>query len=276
MPFHLTARRSRGTLPQNHSLMFRKLFALFLLTFSFSCLAAEPAKARHVVFMIGEDEYKTWETLPEFADKELKPRGYRVTIIHADVADKNNFPGLIAALKDADMLFVSVRRRTPIKEQLDALRGYLNAGKPLVGIRTASHAFALRAKDKLTDPKLAIWQEFDPEVLGGHYENHHGNGPKTVVTLAAGAESHSILKGVSTAKLTSSGSLYKVSPLMAGAKPLLIGAIPGKPSEPVAWTHLYGAKKARVFYTSLGHPDDFQETNFRKLLVNGIAWALGQ
>lgn len=230
----------------------------------------------HIVFMIGEDEYQTWETLPEFAAKDLKSAGYRTTLVNADAADKNNFTGLVAALKDADLLFVSVRRRTPVKDQLDAVRAHLAAGKPLVGIRTASHAFALRAKDKLTDPKLAVWQEFDPEVLGGHYANHHGNGPTTTVTVAPSADTHPILKGVNVVNLSSTCSLYKVSPLEKTATPLLIGAIPGQTPEPVAWTHAYGTKGARVFYTSLGNSGDFQNSEFRRLLLNGIAWALGK
>jgi type 1 glutamine amidotransferase len=236
--------------------------------------AAEPSKPSHVVFMIGEDEYKTWETLPEFAKTELEPRGYRVTIIQADTADKNNFPGLVQALRNADLLFLSARRRTPYKEQLDAVRQHLNAGKPLVGIRTTCHAFALRPKEKLTDPKFAAWQEFDPEVLGGHYVGHHGNTIQSAITVAPGAESHPILKDIAVARLVGNGSLYRVSPLDATAKPLLIGTIPDKPAEPVAWTRLYGPKQARVFFTSLGHVDDFRNPEFRRLLVNGVAWAL--
>jgi type 1 glutamine amidotransferase len=163
-----------------------------------------------------------------------------------------------------------------MKDQLDAVRAHLEAGKPLVGIRTASHAFALRPKETLTDPKLANWQKFDPEVLGGNYVNHHGNGPRTTVTLAPGAEAHPILKGVSLADFFCTGSLYKVSPLEKGAMPLLIGAIPGQPAEPLAWTHAYGTKQARIFYTSLGNPDDFQNPAFRRILINGLAWALGK
>ncbi|MEQ1860949.1 MAG: ThuA domain-containing protein [Chthoniobacteraceae bacterium] len=246
---------------------------LLLLTFFVTAtFAAEP----HVVFMIGEDEYKTWETLPEFAAKDLKAAGYRTTVVNADAADKNNFPGLVAALRDADLLFVSVRRRTPVKEQLDAVRAHLAAGKPLVGIRTASHAFALRAKDKLTDPKLAVWQEFDPEVFGGHYTGHHGNELNTGVKLAPDAESHPILKGVAFADFISNGSLYKVSPLEKSTTPLLIGMVHAQTPEPVAWTHLYGTNRARVFYTSLGHPDDFQNPEFRRLLINGVAWTLAK
>lgn len=235
--------------------------------------AAEPA---HIVFMIGEDEYRTWETLPDFAAKDLKPLGYRTTIIQADATQKNTFPGLVAALRDADLLFLSVRRRTPPPEQLDAIRAHLAAGKALVGIRTASHAFALREKDKLTDPKLAVWQDFDPEVLGGHYSNHYKGNQTASISFAPGAESHPILRGIPAAKLAGHGSLYKVSPLGEGTKPLLIGAILGEAPEPVAWTRLYGSKSARIFYTSLGHPDDFQSPDFRRLLLNSIAWTLGR
>ena len=70
-------------------------------------------RAPHIVFLIGEDEYHTWDTLPDFAKRELEPRGYTITTIQQDPADKNNFPGLVEALRSADLLFVSVRRRTP-------------------------------------------------------------------------------------------------------------------------------------------------------------------
>ena len=249
-----------------------RLLLLALLTSILSLTAN--AAPRHLVFMIGEDEYKTWETLPEFAKADLEPAGYRITVIHADKTDKNNFPGLTAALRDADLLFISVRRRTPCTDQLDAVRAHLAAGKPLLGIRTASHAFALRPKDKITDPKLAAWQLFDPEVFGGHYTNHHGAGPQTTVTFAPGAEKHPILSGLTAAELPGNGSLYIVKPLVPTATPLLIGTIPDKPAEPVAWTHRYGPKQARIFYTSLGHPDDFKNPAFRRLLTNAITWSL--
>jgi type 1 glutamine amidotransferase len=225
--------------------------------------------------MIGEDEYHTWETLPDFAKRELEPLGYRVTTIQQDPADKNNFPGLVEALKSADLLFVSVRRRTPPIEQLNAVRAHLAAGKPLVGIRTACHAFALRPADPPATATQAVWQAFDPQVLGGHYTNHHPEGPRTAVTVAPGARDHQILKGVTVSKLFGVGSLYKVSPLEPDTTQLLIGAIPDQSPEPIAWTHRFGEKHARVFFTSFGHPEDFTNPEFRRLLVNGISWALG-
>ena len=242
-----------------------------------SAPAAEPKTKPHIVFMIGEDEYKTWETLPEFAKTELEPNGFRVSVIQADSRDKNNFPGLVEALRDADLLFISLRRRTPQKEQLDAVRAHLDAGKPLVGIRTACHAFAPAPRDEdavAANPKLAAWAGFDPEVLGGHYTGHHGNGPKAAISVAPGANEHPILNGVDVTRLAGNGSLYKVSPLSATASVLLNGAIPGEASEPVAWTRIHGPKKAPIFYTSLGHPDDLKNPEFRRLLMNGIRWAL--
>lgn len=255
--------------------MTKSLLVLAAILVSGYGTVATPVQSPHVVFMIGEDEYQTWETLPEFATADLEPLGYRVTIVHADPADKNNFPGLVEALRTADALVLSVRRRTPPRAQLDAVRAHLAAGKPLVGIRTASHAFALRPTDPSVAAPLATWQDFDPAVLGGHYTNHHPAGPQTTITLAPGARAHAILKGISVARLIGAGSLYKVSPLEASTSPLLIGEIPGQPAEPIAWTHLYGPRRARIFYTSLGHPADFKNAEFRHLLANGVAWALG-
>jgi len=233
--------------------------------------AAEP----RIVFMIGEDEYQTGQTLPEFAKADLEPLGYRITLIQADAADKNNFPGLISALRDADLLFLSVRRRTPPIAQLDAVRAYLASGRPLVGIRTACHAFLL-VDAKPTDPSLEDWPEFGPVVIGSHYTRHYADAAIATVAIAPGAEDHPILRGVSAGALAGNVSPYAVSPLAKNAVPLLMATIPGHPSEPIAWTHAYGANRSRIFYTSLGGPKDFQSPDFRRLLVNGVAWALGK
>lgn len=255
--------------------MIATLLLLFALVPGGGAAPAAAPDRPHVVFMIGEDEYHTWETLPEFAKRDLEPRGYQITVVNGDAADKNNFPGLIDALRTADLLVLSTRRRTPPADQLDAVRAYLAAGKPLVGVRTACHAFALRPNDPPVDASHSTWQAFDPDVLGGHYTNHHPAGPMTTVTIAPGAGAHPILKGVLVAGLVGNGSLYKVSPLAGDTRPLLIGTIPGQSPEPIAWTHEYGPKHARVFYTSLGHPDDFKNGEFRHLLVNAVAWAVG-
>ena len=234
--------------------------------------SAEPAR---IVFVIGEEEYNTAKTLPEFAKTELEPIGYAWTIIDEDSKDKNHFPGLEAALVKADLMFLSTRRRLLPKKQLDAVRAFLDSGKSLIGIRTSCHAFAPPLKPKAQPAGEAGWPEFDPEVLGGHYVGHYAVGPEVHLSRVTGAERSPLLEGVDFTRWISAGSLYRVSPLDSTCVPLLTGRITDKPSEPVAWTRLYGPGKARVFYTSLGHPDDFREPSFRRLLVNAVHWALG-
>lgn len=236
--------------------------------------------APRVVMMIADDEYKTADTLPEFAKTELTPRGTHVTVVLEDPKQKHHFPGLIEALQDCDLLVLSTRRRLPPRAELDAVRAYLDAGKPLVGIRTACHAFSpamnSREETAVHTDKQDSWVNFDPQVLGGHYVGHWGSSPKVAVTVVQGAQSSPILRGIDVAQLLGNGSLYRVRPLDPSCTPLLIGQIEGKDAEPIAWTHTYGPKGAKVFYTSLGHPADFAEAHFRRLLLNGIAWATGR
>lgn len=238
----------------------------------------EPFRFQHdrrsIVMLIGEDEYRTNETLPEFAKTELEPAGFHVTVIHSAADNPNHFPGLIPALSRADLLLVSVRRRTPPQAELDAIRAHLAAGKPVVGIRTASHAFSLRGNKPPPEGHDA-WLDFDPRVLGGRYVGHHGAGPKTDVTASPGAASHPILAGIEIGKLVGNGSLYRVVPLEPSATALLTGVSAEHPAEPIAWVNSPRRGGSRVFYTSFGHIDDFQNSEFRKLLLNGICWTLG-
>jgi type 1 glutamine amidotransferase/nicotinamidase-related amidase len=222
-----------------------------------------------VAFVVAEDEYKTETSLPPFAAKYLG-KEFRTSFIFGSETERNDLPGL-DALDNADVLFVSVRRRVLPQAQLDRIRKFVASGKPVVGIRTASHAFSLR-DDMPVPPGFEAWTTFDPEVLGGHYTGHHGQGPKVAIRLAEGATDNPLLAGVDLTQLAGNGHLYKVSPLAGTAKPLLIGSIPDHPAEPIAWTNTnkYGG---RVFYTSLGHIDDFQQEAFNRLLVNALRWA---
>jgi putative membrane-bound dehydrogenase-like protein len=231
--------------------------------------AFQPDDRPRAVFLIGEDEYKTETTLPAFAVKELEPLGVRCTFVIADPGSPHDFPGL-ESLADADLLVVSVRRRAPRAEQMASIRAYLAAGKPLVGIRTACHAFDTRGKAPGGHEE---WTSFDPDVIGGHYTGHHPNDRHPEITIGPTDKTHPILQGVSV-PFESEGSLYKTSPLGAGTQSLLVGTIPGQPAEPVAWVRTRGS--ARVFYTSLGHPGDFESGPFRVLLRNAVFWALNR
>lgn len=223
-----------------------------------------------LAIVMAEDEYETDITLPRFAAEHLG-KNFHISYVFGSEESRNDLPG-VDVLDSADVLLVSVRRRLLPPAQLEPFRRFVAAGKPVVGIRTASHAFSARneeAPDGLDD-----WPEFDAEVLGGNYTGHHGVGPKVEVTVPDNAEKHAILSGIDVSKLNGIGSLYKVSPLVDSTLVLLRGTIPGKPAEPIAWTNVtaYGG---RVFYTSLGHPGDFDQPEFNELLLNALRWAAG-
>lgn len=212
-----------------------------------------------IVFIAGEYEYHSKETLPPLA-KELA-REYDVetqVLERPDDEKQQTIPGL-GALKDADLVVLMVRRMVLPEEQLNQIKDYLRSGKPLIGLRTASHAFE-------------NWKEFDHEVLGGNYQNHRGNKLKNTVSVIPEMRNHPLLRGVEG--FVSDGSLYRNTPLQPETTPLLMGKVEGFPIEPVAWTHRYHG--GRIFYTSLGHPNDFKEESFQHLFHNAIDWALGE
>lgn len=224
----------------------------------------------HLAIVMAEDEYETERTLPKLAAEQLG-KAFRVSFVHEDKADPHRIPGL-EVLHDADVALISVRRRTLMPEQLKIVRDFVAAGKPVIGIRTASHAFSLR--NAPAPEGLADWPEFDAHVFGGHYTNHHGNRLLATVSVLSEAADHPILRGVTRTPFPSGGSLYMTSPLATNASPLLTGTVEGRPSEPVAWTFTRAAG-GRSFYTSLGHSQDFENIEFIRLLTNGIHWAAG-
>lgn len=227
-------------------------------------------KRPQLAILSAEDEYETEKTLPEFAASHLG--GYRLNFIFGDAKDKGSLPG-IEQITEADAMLVSVRRRPLKPEQLKIIEAFVAAGKPIIGIRTASHAFCLR--NKQPEAGLADWPKFDGEVLGGSYTNHYGNNDHPKIKVVDSPVDTPLANSLEGLTFTSGGSLYQVAPLGAGTQPLLMGAIEGKPAEPVAWTNVR-AGGGRAFYTSLGHKSDFEQDQFRLLLANGIHWACNQ
>lgn len=225
-------------------------------------------RPKRAVVAIAEKEYDTKTTLPPLAKKLLEKELGLETIIIQGSPEKHTIPGLAEALPKADLFILSMRRVAIPDKDMQAVKAYLDAGKPLIAIRTSSHAFDARGQHPAGRVE---WKRFDPEVLGGNYVGHHGVGPKTTVQIAPGADKHPILAGIQT-PFTSAGSLYMTQPLAKSTTPLLIGSIPGKKAEPLAWTNRY--KKARIFYTSLGHRSDFENPQFVQLLGNAARWAV--
>jgi type 1 glutamine amidotransferase len=237
-------------------------------------------KRPRVVFVVAENEYDADRTLPDFA-RELQTKYDFSYEFASGVAkpssarERDNIAGM-DALATADLAVVYVRRRALPPEQMKYLRNYTKSGKPLIGLRTASHAFVVRG-DK-PEAGLLEWPEFDGQVLGGNYHGHHGNkgkdGPKTYVWIEPGAESHPILAGVPQGEIHVRSWLYKTLPLTKTTRTLMMGRVDDrKPHEPVAWTNA-GKGGGRVFYTSLGHPNDFELAWFRRMLTSAVFWAL--
>ncbi|MEQ1903152.1 MAG: ThuA domain-containing protein [Pirellulaceae bacterium] len=223
-----------------------------------------------LVMLMAEDEYETNQTLPKFA-ADFLGQYFRVEFVFGSELNPNELPGL-EILNSADAALVSIRRRPLPKDQLDIVRKFVESGKPMLGIRTASHAFSLRTEKPPED--LVAWQEFDAQVLGGNYRGHHGNVALPKISINSEQADHPILTGIGSDPFVSGSSLYITSPLAAKTKVLMSGAIDGKPAEPVAWT-FERTNGGRSFYTSLGHKDDFQNPAFQRLLFNALVWASG-
>lgn len=248
-------------------------------TITSTAFTGEPAfrfrgdKRPVVVFISAENEYKAVETLPTFArELELK-HGLNCEILQASTAARGSERHYIQGMEiltQADLVVAYIRRRAFQADQMKYLRDYLNRGGPLIGLRTTSHAFDPRGSAPEGHDE---WVRFDPEVLGGNYHGHYGAGPVSTIAPVAGVADHPILKGVKL-PLLSNASLYRAGPLADGTRLLLIGTIADQKPEPVAWTNR--CKNSRIFYTSLGHPDDFEDPQFRKMLVNAIFWAIGE
>lgn len=223
----------------------------------------------HLVIVMAEDEYETNSTLPKFALQHLG-KHFRVTQVFGSDRVRNSIPGF-SDIKDADAVFISIRRRVLPPADMQVLRDFVAAGKPVIGIRTASHAFSLGKKK--TPDGFADWPEFDAQVFGGNYHGHLGN--SLASTIQPDRELlHPILGTVTREPFQQGYSLYNVMPLANGTNVLATGKAEGHPTEPVAWTY-QRPDGGRSFYTSLGHPKDFANHDFQQLLLNGIHWAVG-
>lgn len=225
-----------------------------------SARAAAPAKPLTIVLISGEFEYKSAETLPLLKTQLENKLGAKCIYLQRKPGTNvHDIPGL-EVLEQADLAILFIRRMVLPADQLARFKRYAASGRPIIGLRTASHAFE-------------NWKEWDHDVLGGNYHMHHDNKLATTVQSVAAAAAHPILAGLPK-EFISPGSLYKNSPLPEGSQVLLTGAVPGQPAEPIAWTHQYG--NTPVFYTSLGHPKDFELEPFNRLLLNAVRWALAQ
>ncbi len=241
----------------------------------------------HVVFVTGDEEYRSEESMPMLA-RILKHRyGFEVTVCYAldddGVIDPNRSDHIqgLESLGEADMMVMKTRFRRLPEDQLRHIVDFAESGKPMAGFRTATHAFRY-GEDH---PNHRMDNEWPKAVFGQRWIRHYGGANSTEVEGIGGRADHPVLRGV--APFHARSWLYHVVPLHENAEPLLEGravegAEPGGErfgeANPVAWTHRYEGEHgtSRVFFTTLGHPFDFFDESMRRLAVQGFFWALGR
>lgn len=271
---------------------------------------AGPGRGKHVVLVSGDEEYRSEEALPQLAKILARHHGFTCTVLFAidpktgeiDPDNRTNIPGL-EALRTADLMVIATRFRTLPEQQMREIDAYLKAGKPVVGLRTATHAFNLPADAPFarygwTNPDTDFAGGFGRQVLGETWVEHHGHhGHESCRGLVApGAADHPILRGIADGDVWGPTDVYTVRlPLPGDSQPLLLGQVlegmaPGSPvvegddarkndpMMPVAWTKTYqidGGPTGRAFTTTMGAATDLVASGTRRLIVNACYWALG-
>jgi hypothetical protein len=263
-----------------------------------------PGNGKHVVLVSGDEEYRSEEMMPQLGKILAKHHGFKCTVLFAigengtiDPVCRENIPGL-ETLKEADLMILFTRFRDLPDDQMKHFVDYVNSGKPIIGIRTATHAFKFDGESKFAEYSFRSkeWDGgFGRQVLGETWINHHGHHGKesTRGVIASGMQGHPIVRGIKDGDIWGPTDVYGVRlPLPGDSKPLVLGQVlegmkPGdkpvvgeknEPMMPIAWTRSYTGKsgnKARVFTTTLGCSVDFESEGVRRLLVNASYWGLG-
>lgn len=269
-----------------------------------------PGKGKYIVFVTGDEEYRSEEGMPQLAKVLAKRHGFDCTVLFSihkktgeiDPRTVDNIPGLDKLAK-ADLMVIFTRFRDLPDEQMKHIADYVESGRPIIGLRTATHAFRASRKHK-TYQKYTNSKEwpggFGRQVLGEKWIDHHGaHGRESTRGIAApGMKDHPILRGIEPKTIWDSADVYRVRlPMMKGVQTLVLGQVlsgmkpgdeparategkPGKnnPMMPIAWLKTWEPgkdKKARVFATTLGSAPAFTQEGSRRLLVNACYWALG-
>ena len=266
-----------------------------------------PGKGKQIVLVGGDEEYRSEECLPQLAKILSTHHGFRCTVLFAiDPATgvinpdvNNNIPGL-EALKTADLMIIASRFRNLPDEQMQQIVDYVESGRPVMGLRTATHSFNIPAGKKFskyswnTDDKT-YEQGFGRQVLGETWISHHGNhGSQSTRGLIVKEQvKNPILRGIKDGDIWGPTDVYGVRlPLPGDSTPLVLGQVvqgmkstdpavngaQNDPMMPVAWTKTYhsaSGKTGRVFTTTMGSSTDLENEGVRRLLVNATFWAVG-
>ena len=245
----------------------------------------DSSNAKHIVLIAGDEEYRTEESMPMLGKILSQKHGFRCTVLFsfgpdgADYIDPNNQAGLrgLEVLDSADLMLIGTRFRRPDENGAKHITGFLNAGKPVIGIRTSTHAFN-------GDGSFGgvAYSQFGRLILGEQWVSHHGahkrQGARGVVE--DGAEGHPILNSVKD--IFAPSDVYGVIHLTDADEILLRGAVTetldpqsplidgdkNDPMQPLAWMHEYstpdGTGHGRSFCTTAGASVDFVSEDLRR------------
>jgi len=251
-----------------------------------------PGAGKTIVLVAGDEEYRSEESLPMLAKILARHHGFDCEVLFAwdrggEFINPNAQRGVHGwgRLDGADLMVIATRFRKPGRDARRHLERFLDAGKPVVALRTATHAFAGEQK---IGPGLRL-DDFGPKIVGEGWVNHHGRhkveGTRSVV--AEGADEHPILRGVG--EIFGPTDVYGIKAVdpERGDVVLLRGAVTeslspdskpvagGKndPMQPIAWIHPWRAPhgaKGRTFATTMGAAVDLLDEDLRRLVVNGV------
>jgi type 1 glutamine amidotransferase len=262
-----------------------------------------PGKGKHVVLVSGDEEYRSEESLPQLAKILSGHHGFDCTVLFA-VDDQGVITptrtDLIAGLKalnTADLMVIMTRFRNLPDDEMKQIADYVDSGRPIVGLRTATHAFNLKAGTSYARYSWTskVWDGgFGRQVLGETWIDHHGHHGKqsTRGIIAPEAHDHPILRGIKDGDIWGPTDVYSVRlPLPGDCKSLVLGQVlegmsptdkpvsgpQNEPMMPVAWVKTYigkSGKTSRVFTTTMGASQDLQSEGTRRMLVNACYWAV--
>ncbi len=265
---------------------------------------AGPGGGKHIVFVTGDEEYRSEEVGPMLAKILADRHGFKCTVLFTldpkdGTIDPMNQTNLVGAsvLQDADMMVIFTRFRELPDDQMKYIVDFVNSGKPILGIRTATHAFDIKRNPKSAYAKYH-WQSkswpggFGQQVLGDTWVNHHGNHGKesTRGVINESSRNHPILKGV--ADIWGPTDVYTISHLPKDAQVLVWGQVlegmhptdkpvtgpKNDPMMPLIWSRTYhteSGRDARIVCSTIGAAVDLQSEGLRRTFVNACYWGLG-
>jgi len=277
---------------------------------------------KHIVLVSGDEEYRSEEALPMLARILSKHHGFYCTVLFAidpetgnvNPNNQNNIPGL-ESLESADLMIIFTRFRALPDDQMQYIDDFLKAGKPVIGLRTATHAFQFDADSKwarygngYSGPKTEWRDGFGRLVLGEKWISHHGRHKheSTCGIIDEAARDHPIARGIKDGDIWGPTDVYGIRlPLPDDSRPIIRGqvmqrkgpyddrdtcygmrpddgppveGIKNDPMMPIAWTKTYqipAGKPGKAFTSTIAASTDLVAEGTRRLLVNATYWCLG-